>query len=215
MRPLSECRLYTFLDSGYIAPGDFAKTAHALCQGGSDLIQLRLKGFPLSEARRVANEIAPILRDYGTGLVINDHLELAQEMDADFVHLGQEDFFDAGFQSVSELRGPGKLKAGLSTHGVSQAERAVKAGADYVAIGPIYSTPTKPTAAAVTLQYVRWAAQNISIPWFSIGGIQLQNLDEVLASGARRICVVSAILKAPDIADACHEFKKRIISAEH
>jgi thiamine-phosphate pyrophosphorylase len=84
------------------------------------------------------------------------------------------------------------------------------AGADYIAIGPVYATGTKPTAKAVTLEYVRWAAANVDIPWFAIGGINLSNLDEVLAAGARRICVVSAILNAEDITRACEEFRWRL-----
>lgn len=84
------------------------------------------------------------------------------------------------------------------------------AGADYVAIGPIYATGTKPTARPVTLEYVRWAAASVRGPWFAIGGITLQNLDEVLAAGARRICVVSAILNAPDVTKACRAFRQRL-----
>ncbi|MEO7299966.1 MAG: thiamine phosphate synthase, partial [Verrucomicrobiota bacterium] len=101
-------------------------------------------------------------------------------------------------------------KIGLSTHAPAQAERAIAAGADYVAIGPIYATGTKPTAKPVTLDYIRWAAANVKIPWFAIGGINLQNLDEVLAAGAKRICVVSAILRSADIKIACAEFRKRL-----
>ena len=84
------------------------------------------------------------------------------------------------------------------------------AGADYVAIGPIYATGTKPTARPVTLEYVRWAAASVRVPWFAIGGITLQNLDEVLAAGAQRICVVSAILNAPDVTKACRAFRQRL-----
>ena len=91
-----------------------------------------------------------------------------------------------------------------------EAERAVAAGADYVAIGPIYATGTKPTAKPVTLEYVHWAAQNVKVPWFAIGGINLQNLDDVLAAGARRICVVSAILNEEDVAGACAKFRKKL-----
>jgi len=79
-----------------------------------------------------------------------------------------------------------------------------------VAIGPIYATGTKPTAKPVTLDYVRWAAENVQMPWFAIGGINLNNLDDVLAAGARRICVVSAILNAPDVAKACAEFRRKL-----
>jgi thiamine-phosphate pyrophosphorylase len=106
--------------------------------------------------------------------------------------------------------GNSKLKIGLSTHAPEQAERARMAGADYIAIGPVYATGTKPTATPVTLDYVRWAAAHVSIPWFAIGGINLKNLDEVLAAGARRICVVSAILNADDVAAACAEFRRRL-----
>ena len=117
----------------------------------------------------------------------------------------------AGHKHCSEVRGPkSEVRIGLSTHAPEQAQRAVAAGADYIAIGPIFATGTKPTAKPVTLDYVRWAAQNVTVPWFAIGGINLQNMDGVLAAGAKRICVVSAILNAPDVAKACAEFKKRL-----
>jgi len=103
-----------------------------------------------------------------------------------------------------------KLKIGLSTHAPAQAQRALDAGADYIAIGPIYATGTKPTAKPVTLEYVHWAAANVRVPWFAIGGINLQTIDAVLEAGATRICVVSAILNAPDAAKACAEFRKRL-----
>ncbi len=91
------------------------------------------------------------------------------------------------------------LRLGLSTHAPEQARKAISAGADYIAIGPVFATPTKPTANPVTLEYVRWASKNVSVPWFCIGGINLDNLDEVLQAGAQRICVVSAILNAANI----------------
>jgi len=138
---------------------------------------------------------------------------LAQELGADFCHLGQEDFFDRGNTHVSALRTPhSALRIGLSTHSPEQARRAVQAGADYVAIGPVYATGTKPSAKPVTLEYVRWAATNLKLPWFAIGGINLETIDEVLAAGARRICVVSAILNAQDIVGICRRFKERLLT---
>jgi thiamine-phosphate pyrophosphorylase len=98
----------------------------------------------------------------------------------------------------------------LSTHAPEECARAVAAGADYVAIGPVYPTGTKPTAKPVTLDYVRWAAANVDIPWFAIGGINLQTLDDVLEAGARRVCVVSAILNAPHIAAECGKYRARL-----
>jgi len=188
--------------------------AQQLCDGGSDLIQLRAKKSTLAEVRRMAEKILPITRRANVGLVINDHLEIACDLGAELCHLGQEDFFDAGHKNVSELKiKNSKLKIGLSTHSPEQAKRALAAGPDYIAIGPVYATGTKPAAKPVTLEYVGWAAapQNgVNIPWFAIGGINLENLGDVLAAGAKRVCVVSAILNAPDVSRACAEFRKRL-----
>jgi len=211
MKPLADCRLYAFVDTAYLHGRAPAEIARELCAGGADLIQLRAKNASAEEVRRIACEILPITRAAGAGLVINDHFAVAVQVGADVCHLGQEDFFDAGRQHVSELRasadGP---RIGLSTHAPGQAQRAVEAGADYIAIGPVYATGTKPGAKPVTLEYVRWAAAHIQMPWFAIGGINLSNIDEVLAAGARRICVVSAILNSPDIAEACRAFRQKI-----
>jgi thiamine-phosphate pyrophosphorylase len=210
MKPLSDCRLYAFVDTAYLHGRAPELVARQLCEGGADLIQLRAKNSPIEEVRRMAEAILPITRAANVGLVINDYLEIARELGAEFCHLGQEDFFDSGHQHVDELKIGWNTPIGLSTHAPEQARRAVVAGADYVAIGPIYATGTKPAAKPVTLDYVRWAAENVRVPWFAIGGINLQNLDEVLAAGARRICVVSAILNAPEVAGACAEFRKRL-----
>lgn len=211
MKPLSDCLLYAFVDTAYLHGRAPELVARQLCDGGADLIQLRAKTSAADEIRRMADAILPITRAANVGLVINDHLEIARAVGAEFCHLGQEDFFDAGHTHVGEFKiKNSKLKIGLSTHAPEQAQRAMAAGADYIAVGPIYATGTKPTAKPVTLEYIRWAAENVRVPWFAIGGINLQNLDEVLAAGARRICVVSAILNAEDVAGACAEFRRKL-----
>lgn len=211
MKPLVDCKLYAFVDTAYLHGRSPELVAQQLSDGGADLIQLRAKTSSPDEIRRMAEAIAPVLRKASVGLVINDYLDIAREVGADICHLGQEDFFDAGHKDVEELKIQNeKLKIGLSTHAPVQAERAVAAGADYVAIGPIYATGTKPTAKPVTLDYVRWAKENVKIPWFAIGGINLQTIDAVLDAGATRICVVSAILNAPDVAKACAEFRNKL-----
>lgn len=212
MKPLSDCHLYTLIDTAYLHGCAPELVAKQLCDGGSDLIQLRAKNSPPDEVRKMAEAILPILRTADVGLVVNDHFSLAVEIGADFCHLGQEDFFDAGYTQVSQLRGPGsRLQIGLSTHAPDQARRALAAGPGYIAIGPVFATGTKPTAKPVTLEYIRWAAANVDLPWFAIGGINLENLDDVLAAGATRICVVSAILNSPDLVKTCQEFKKRFL----
>jgi len=211
MKPLADCKLYTFVDTAYLHGRAPELVAQQLCDGGSDLIQLRAKNSSPEEIRRMAEKILPITKRANVGLVINDHLEIARELGAEFCHLGQEDFFDAGYTHVSEFKiQNSKFKIGLSTHSPAQAQRAIEAGADYIATGPIFATGTKPTAKAVTLDYVRWAAENVIIPWFAIGGINLENLKDVLAAGATRVCVVSAILNAPDVAQTCAEFRSRL-----
>ena len=211
MKPLTECKLYAFVDTAYLNGRAPEVVAQQLCDGGADLIQLRAKTSSPAEIRRMAEKILPIIRRANVVFVINDHLDIAREVGADICHLGQEDFFDAGHKHVSELPiADCRLPIGISTHAPDQAQRAVDAGADYIAIGPIYATGTKPTAKPVTLEYVRWAAANVNVPWFAIGGINLQTIDAVLDAGAKRICVVSAILNAPDIAKACAEFRKRL-----
>lgn len=213
MKPLADCRLYTFVDTAYLGGRAPADVARSLCDGGADLIQLRAKGWPVPEIRRLAEELLPIAQRAGVWFVINDHPQIARDLGAPLCHLGQEDFFDAGYRQVSDVAGSeAALQIGLSSHAPAQAQRAIAAGAAYVAVGPVYATATKPGATPVTLDYVRWAAANIAIPWFAIGGINLTNLDAVLAAGARRVCVVSAILTAPDVAQACHAFKTRLAS---
>ena len=205
MKPLDQCRLYTFVDAAYLHGRDPADLARELCEGGSDLIQLRAKGWGADQVRATANAILPITRAAKVGMAINDFPDVAKEVGADFCHLGQEDYFDAGLRS--------DVPFGLSSHAAEQAKRAVKAKPEYIAIGPVYATGTKPGAKPVTLEYVRWAAANVKIPWFAIGGITLENIDDVLAAGARRICVVSAILNAPGVRGACLAFAERLRSA--
>ncbi len=210
-RPLAECRLYTFVDTAYLRGRDPIDIARQLCDGGSDLIQLRAKGSSLEEVRQLALQLLPIMSAADVRLVINDHPEIASEIGAPCLHLGQEDFFDAGHQQVEEL--PQKkqgIEIGLSTHTPDQCARAVNAGADYVAIGPVFATDTKPLAVPVTLEYVRWAASSVRLPWFAIGGINLETVESVVQAGARRICVVSAILNSRNITEACREFRRRI-----
>ena len=233
MKPLADCRLYAFVDTAFFhgrAPEVFAQQ---LCDGGADLIQLRAKKSTPEEIRRMAEAILPVTRRANVSLVINDHPDIARETGAEFCHLGQDDFFDAGYKNVSELKGrdgspsrplwgggasvgrPGgatlpEVRIGLSTHSPEDAKRALAAGPAYIAIGPVYATGTKPMAKPVTLEYVRWAAANVNIPWFAIGGINLRTLDDVLAAGARRICVISAILNSTDVMKACLKFRQRL-----
>jgi len=214
VKPIRDCSLYAFVDTAYLGDRSPAEVARQLCDGGSDLIQLRAKDSAAEEILRLAEAVLAVTNKAGVGLVINDHPKLAHQVGAFACHLGQEDFFEAGYSTSAQVTGcPPKFKLGLSTHEPEQARRALNAQPDYVAIGPVYATGTKPAARPVTLDYVRWAAANVTIPWFAIGGINLENLNDVLTAGATRICVVSAILNARDVTRACQAFKERLLSA--
>jgi thiamine-phosphate pyrophosphorylase len=211
MKALDDCRLYTFVDTAYLNGRVPDEIARQLCEGGADLVQLRAKGATPDDVRRLAELILPITEQAGVGLVINDHPQVALEVGAPLCHLGQEDFFERGFKQAAQVTGcPKRVMLGLSTHAPEQAQRALKAGPDYIAIGPVFATPTKPGRPAATLDYVRWASENVELPWFAIGGITLETLGLVLAAGATRICVVSAILNAPDVTEACRQFRRRL-----
>lgn len=218
MKSLCDCWLYAFVDTVCLRGRAPAVVAQQLCDGGADMIQLRAKHSKPEELLRMAEAILSVTRRAGVPLVINDHLAAALEVGAEYCHLGQEDFFDAGHTDVSQLfggarpqaAGGGRFGIGLSTHAQDQAKRALAAGPDYIGVGPVYATMTKPDAQPVASDYLRWAARHVNIPWFAIGGINLGNLDQVLAAGARRICVVSAILNAKDVAGACRQFKQRL-----
>lgn len=211
MKPLAQCQLYTFIDTAWLQGRSPEAVARQLCEGGADLIQLRAKDASPLEIRRLAEQLLPITEAAGVALVINDYPQIALEARAPYCHLGQEDFFEGGRTHVDQLVPPNShLAFGLSSHAPSQAERAVAAGAAYVAVGPVFATSTKPQAAPVTLEYVRWAAAHLTLPWFAIGGITLANLDSVWAAGARRICVLSAILNSSDVRQTCQFFRDRL-----
>jgi thiamine-phosphate pyrophosphorylase len=129
IKPLGIPALHAFVDTAYLRGRSPADLARQLSDGGADLIQLRAKSSSPEEIRRLAVDLLPITRRANVGLVINDHLSIAEAVGAELCHLGQEDFFDAGRRHVSQLSTPNsQLKIGLSTHAASQAERALAAG---------------------------------------------------------------------------------------
>jgi len=211
LKPLQDCRLYTFVDTSYLDGRDPVDVARQLCDGGADILQLRAKDLDFGQVRALAEHLLPVTQSAGVWLVINDHPKAALQAGAPGCHLGQEDFFDAGYRAAAQVTGcPKEMILGLSTHAPDQARRALRVEPDYLAIGPVYATATKPGALPVTLDYVRWAADHVQLPWFAIGGVNVETLDAVLEAGARRVCVVSAILRAPNIAGACQSFRQRL-----
>lgn len=217
MRKIEDCRLYTFIDGAYLngrEPGDVAR---ALIEGGSDIIQLRMKDASPEEVFKTAQSVVKITQAASIPLVINDRPQVAAAVGAQYVHLGQEDFFEGGYRDAREVsealkstHNDASFRVGLSSHAPGQALNAEAAGAAYLGVGPVYATGTKPQARPVTLEYVRWAAAHLHLPWFAIGGVKLWNLPELMEAGAGRICVVSDILQADDIAAQCRKYRAQL-----
>jgi thiamine-phosphate pyrophosphorylase len=137
-------------------------------------------------------------------LIINDHPELAREIDAEGVHIGQDDISVAAARSII---GHDRI-VGRSTHSPEQATRAADDGADYIGFGPLFATPTKPDYVPIGLQHIACVHERVSVPIFCIGGIKLGNLPEVIAAGAKRVVIVSGLLQAPDIAQYARSAKE-------
>ncbi|WP_127532650.1 thiamine phosphate synthase [Paenibacillus kobensis] len=199
-------QLYVITGANYHPGRPLADVIEQTLIGGADVIQLRDKFSSEQEILEQARVLRELTRRYGVPLIINDYIDIAIMVDADGVHLGQEDLNLA----VARRRlGPDRI-IGISTHSLEQALAAQAGGADYIGVGPVYPTGTKPGRTAVTTSYVREAADHVKIPFVAIGGITLDNIDTVLEAGATRVCAVSAVVGADDPAAACRAFKARI-----
>jgi thiamine-phosphate pyrophosphorylase len=206
---LSRSRLYAILDLGYVDIGDAREMAEALVIGGVDLLQLRAKNHSPAEIEKLAVELRSIATERGVPLIINDHPEIARNVRADGVHLGQEDLPIA---KARKIVGPG-CAVGKSTHSLDQAIRAFYEGADYIGFGPIFATPTKPGYSPIGLGDIARVHESVRIPIFCIGGIKLDNLTKVIEAGARRVVIVSGLLQASDPAEYARSARKLLISA--
>ena len=182
---LAAARLYLIADARTLE-----RVGGAAVAGGVSIVQLRERGRELTDT--TASALRERFRDAGVLFIVNDDAVLAAEIDADGVHLGQDDM---AVEQAREIVGPERL-VGLSTHSAAQIDAAE--GVDYIGVGPVWATPTKPGYAPVGLELVRYAAERAREPFFAIGGINPANAAEVFAAGAQRIAVVRAIGQADD-----------------
>lgn len=203
--PLSISSLYGILDLGYVTEENAEVTTNALLAGGADILQLRAKGKDLATIERVARRLLPLCRAAGVPFILNDHPALAAALDCDGVHIGQD---DGSLAEARNIVGLGKL-IGRSTHSLDQARAALSEGFDYIGFGPLFPTPTKAGRPAIGLHEIATMERDVGqkIPAFCIGGITPETLPQVLAAGARRVVVVSALLQAPDIQSATQAIK--------
>lgn len=202
---MNDPRLYCILDLGYTPEDRAGEVTASLLAGGADILQLRAKNQDLSTIGRVARKLLPLCREAGVPFILNDFPELAAELDADGVHIGQD---DGPLADARKIVGPGKI-IGRSTHSLDQARAALAEGFDYIGFGPLFPTPTKAGRPSIGLRDIAVMEQDVGskIPAFCIGGITPETLHEVISSGARRVVVVSALLLAEDVQLATREVR--------
>jgi thiamine-phosphate pyrophosphorylase len=198
MRALCECRLYGIIDLGYILRlHDCSRIAEQMVTGGVDLIQLRGKGKSVDELVDLASEIHEITVRSDMPLIVNDHAEIAAQVPVEGVHVGQDD----DSIPIARQKAGRHLIVGKSTHSLAQARTARDEGADYIGFGPIFATPTKPDYTPIGLGDIRQVHLEVSVPIFCIGGINVDNLQQVIDAGAKRVVMVSGLLKAHSLVD--------------
>ncbi len=199
---LSAARLYLVIESR-VEGGVVAPLAQAALRGGVDAVQLRDKHAPDSEVVAAGRRLRALCDEHDALLIVNDRPDLALACGADGVHVGQGD------AAVGEVRSAvgNKLLIGLSTHSPRQIAAAAETEADYIGVGPVYATATKPGLAPVGLELVRHAAAHAVQPFFAIGGIDPERARAVAAAGAERVAVVRAIRDAPDPRAAAAELR--------
>lgn len=181
--------------------GDFVRACLA---GGVDVVQLRDSQLDDSDLLQAGTVLSKACREAGALFIINNRPDLAPALDADGAHVGQDDIAVA---QARRLVGPGRL-VGLSTHTTAEVDGAREV--DYIGVGPVYATPTKPGRAAVGPELVAHAAARANVPFFAIGGVSTQTVGPVLAAGARRVAVVRALVGAEDPETSARALREQI-----
>ena len=204
-KKLNQMRLYVLITSE-LCRKDPLEVAKDVLNGGADAIQLREKKMGAGEYLALAAKMAELCREQGKLFIVNDRPDIAVIAGADGVHLGQKDLTVAQARKVL----PSEMVVGVSTHSIEQARKAADDGADYIGVGTVFATQTKPTTQLAGTAYVRQAAKEIDLQQVTIGGISLDNLSEVMAAGAKCVAVCSAIICSDDPAQTSREFAHRL-----
>lgn len=190
--------LYVVTDPDVLGGRSPVDAVREIIKGGCRMIQLRDKKASIGQYYRWAKEISRICKNEGVTFIVNDYADICLEVDADGLHIGQS---DVPVKVARKLLGYGKL-IGLSTHSKEQALKGSKSGADYISIGPIFSTPSKPDNRTLGIEFVKWASKSIDTPFVAIGGINGTNIRDVIKAGARRVAVIRAAIAPKDIASS-------------
>ena len=203
---MKDFRLYAITGEQFHPGRDLIEVMEEAILGGVDIIQLRDKDSSKREVLRKAIALRELTKKYGVLFIVNDHIDVALAVDADGIHLGQDDL-----PLLKARKIVGSKIIGISTHAIEEARQAVIDGADYIGVGPVFATQSKVDVVdPVTVEYVKEISREIDIPFVAIGGIKLHNVDQVLKAGATRICVISEIVGSDDVQGTCEQFLARI-----
>ena len=208
-RPDPHWGLYLITDETMLAAGSLVPFLRDALRVGIRIVQFRSKSAPSETLRSIGREIRLLTREHDATLIVNDRIDLATELEADGLHLGKT---DASPEEARRILGPSAI-IGLSTHNREQIEDAKNRPVDYIGVGPVFATSTKSDPDPIVgTDLITWAHANSSLPFVAIGGIDLENLGQVLRAGARNVAVISAIARSTDPIGAVREFIRRIDS---
>ncbi|MCK5219297.1 thiamine phosphate synthase [bacterium] len=200
--------LYPVITEKFCAGRSSLEICKAVIAGGARIVQLREKDKSWREVCRLAGQFRELTARAGVLLVINDYLDIALEVEADGVHLGSEDMPLAAARNVAP-----ELIIGISSHNLAEARQAELQGADYINIGPLYPTSTKAGFSDyLGPERMSGIIQAIRVPCTVMGGINPDNLDEIIRYGARRVAMITGITQAGDVAGRVRELRRRIAS---
>lgn len=209
---ISGKKLYLVTNSDkFDTEDEFLDAIASALQGGVNIVQLREKNMPANKVLELGRKVKQLCLEYNAVFIINDRVDIAALLEADGVHLGQDDLDVASARTILG----NNVIVGVSTHAPEQALKAVEDGADYIGVGPVFSTPTKEGRTPVGIEYVRWVSKNIEIPAFAIGGIDLDNIDEVIEAGLSQISVVRAIINSDSPQHAAETFLAKLEIGEN
>ena len=203
---LSKANLYVIADKKICKDKNIEEVVIQAIEGGAEMIQYRDKESSDREFLELASILQNICQNRKIPFIINDRVDIAAYIKPDGVHLGQDDL---PLKIARKILGSSKI-IGISTKNIEQAKEAEKHGADYVGIGPIFDTLTKKIEKPLGLEIIKQAEKNLKIPFFPIGGINSENLDQVIEAGSRRMAVGSAVLSANDVKTAARNLSEKI-----
>ncbi len=206
---LSKIQLYVIADKEICGKKDIEKVVMQTIEGGAEMVQYRDKESNDENFLETALKLKSICKARSVPFIVNDRVEIAIKIDADGVHVGQEDM---PLAEVKKKLNPSKI-IGVSALTIEQAMKAEREGADYVGVGPIFDTSSKKIDKPLGLDLIRKSKDNLSIPFFAIGGINSSNLDDLIRSGGTRIAVISALVLSHNVKTSTSKLLKKLKAA--